>query len=123
MPARKGSIRPRRSGASSRCWSSAVSDRPSPRPSPASGSGGEDGPQPDRIRWRCRRGLLELDCWLGGFWAAHRATLQPHETAALERLLDLPDMEILDRLQGRSPAGDADLDALVRRLQHFREAR
>jgi antitoxin CptB len=74
------------------------------------------------LGWRCRRGLLELDILLGGFWAAHRATLHPHETAALERLLALSDMEIVDRLQGRSPVDDADLAALIQRLQHFREA-
>jgi succinate dehydrogenase flavin-adding protein (antitoxin of CptAB toxin-antitoxin module) len=74
------------------------------------------------IGWRCRRGLFELDLWLGGFWAAHRATLQPHEAAALARLLDLSDMEIVDRLHGRLPAGDADLAALVQRLQHYRSA-
>jgi antitoxin CptB len=76
----------------------------------------------DPIAWRCRRGLLELDMLLGGFWAAHRATLQPCETAALERLLGLSDMEILDRLQGRSPAGDADLAALIERLQKYQAA-
>jgi antitoxin CptB len=75
------------------------------------------------MAWRCRRGLLELDMLLGGFWAAHRATLQPDETATLARLLALPDMEIVDRLQGRTPAGDADLAALIQRLQHFREAK
>jgi antitoxin CptB len=74
------------------------------------------------VRWHCRRGLLELDIWLGGFWAAHRATLDPNETAALERLLALSDMEIVDRLQGSSPAGDADLAALVQRLQHYQAA-
>ena len=72
--------------------------------------------------WRCRRGLLELDIWLGGFLQAHRATLQPCETAALERLLGLSDIEILDRLQGRLPAGDAELEALVQRLQNYRAA-
>ncbi|WP_296755811.1 succinate dehydrogenase assembly factor 2 [Thiobacillus sp.] len=74
------------------------------------------------MAWRCRRGLLELDLWLGGFLQAHRATLQSCETAALERLLALSDMEIVDRLQGRSPAGDAALEALVERLQHYRAA-
>ena len=72
--------------------------------------------------WRCRRGLLELDIWLGGFLQAHRATLQPCETAALERLLGLSDIEILDRLQGRLPAGDAELEALVQRLQNYQAA-
>jgi len=76
----------------------------------------------DPIAWRCRRGLLELDIWLGGFVQVHRATLQPAERAALERLLDLSDMEIVDRLQGRSPAGDAGIEALVQRLQHYRAA-
>jgi len=74
------------------------------------------------MAWRCRRGLLELDLWLGGFWQAHRATLQSNEKAALERLLTLSDMEIVDRLHGRSPAGDPDLEALVQRLQHYRES-
>jgi succinate dehydrogenase flavin-adding protein (antitoxin of CptAB toxin-antitoxin module) len=66
--------------------------------------------------------LLELDLWLGGFWTAHRDTLTLNETAALERLLALSDMEIVDRLQGRSPAGDPELAALIQRLQHYREA-
>jgi len=60
--------------------------------------------------------------WLGGFLQAHRATLQPCETAALERLLSLSDMDIVDRLQGRSPAGDAELAALIERLQKYRAA-
>jgi succinate dehydrogenase flavin-adding protein (antitoxin of CptAB toxin-antitoxin module) len=66
--------------------------------------------------------LLELDLWLGGFLATHRATLQACEIAVLERLLSLSDMEILDRLQGRLPAGDADLVALLERLQKYRAA-
>jgi antitoxin CptB len=78
---------------------------------------------PDRITWRCRRGLLELDIWLGGFWAAHRATLEPNKTAALERLLMLSDMEIADQLQGRAPVGDPDLAAIVQCLQTFRAAK
>ncbi len=76
-----------------------------------------------RIAWRCRRGLLELDLWLGGFWAAQRATLRSHETAAFVRLLALSDMEILDRLHGRSASDDADVDALIQRLKNFREAK
>ena len=76
----------------------------------------------DPIGWRCRRGLLELDLWLGGFWDTHRVTLPANEVVALERLLALADMEIMDRLHGRLPAGDPDLEALVQRLQHYRVA-
>jgi antitoxin CptB len=73
----------------------------------------------DRIAWRCRRGLLELDLLLGGFWTARRATLQPDETAAFERLLNLSDREIADRLQADAPQGDAELETLLDCLRHF----
>jgi succinate dehydrogenase flavin-adding protein (antitoxin of CptAB toxin-antitoxin module) len=64
--------------------------------------------------------LLELDLWLGGFWSAHRATLQAHEVDAFTCLLALSDMEIMDRLQGRVNAEDGAQSGLVRRLQQFR---
>lgn len=83
----------------------------------------DDAARVAEIAWRCRRGLLELDLWLGGFWAAQRATLRSGETAAFVRLLALSDMEILDRLHGRSAPDDADVDALIQRLKNFREAK
>lgn len=76
----------------------------------------------DLVGWRCRRGLLELDLWLGGFWYAHRATLATDEVTALEGLLLLSDMEIMDRLQGRLPVEERNLGALIERLQQFRTA-
>ena len=76
----------------------------------------------DLVGWRCRRGLLELDLWLGGFWHAHRATLATDEVTALEGLLLLSDMEIMDRLQGRLPVEERNLGALIERLQQFRTA-
>ncbi|MCA1978604.1 MAG: succinate dehydrogenase assembly factor 2 [Thiobacillus sp.] len=96
-----------------------MSELPSPQPSPACGGGGEQDAKTDRIAWRCRRGQLELDLLLGGFWAARRATLQPDETAAFERLLSLTDREIADRLQGGVACGDAGLAALVQCLRSF----
>lgn len=73
----------------------------------------------DSVAWRCRRGLLELDLWLGGFWKAHRATLRAEEIAAFERLLILSDMEILDRLQGNTVDDEAPLAALIQRLRAY----
>lgn len=70
----------------------------------------------ERLGWRCRRGLLELDLWLGGFWARQRATLEPHERAAFERLLSWSDMEILDALKSPHTVGDAALARLVQRI-------
>jgi succinate dehydrogenase flavin-adding protein (antitoxin of CptAB toxin-antitoxin module) len=72
------------------------------------------------MAWRCRRGLLELDVWLGGFLAAHRATLEPEALDAFERLLALPDMQIMDVLQSARQADDPALVALAGRIQNFR---
>ncbi|MHB8915705.1 MAG: FAD assembly factor SdhE [Thiobacillus sp.] len=96
-----------------------MSDFSSSQPTPARGRGSERGAQTDRLAWRCRRGLLELDLWLGGFLAASRATLEPNEVAAFERLLAMSDMHILDILQGLLPIDDASLRALIARIQHY----
>lgn len=93
---------------------------PSPQPSPACGRGSERNAQTDRLAWRCRRGLLELDLWLGGFLAASRDTLQPDEVAAFERLLALSDMQILDMLHGSLSTEDSAMRALLSRLRDFR---
>lgn len=75
-----------------------------------------------RLVWRCRRGLLELDLWMGGFLAASRATLQPDEVTAFERLLALSDMRIMDLLNGVCEADDTALQALLRRIHDYRIA-
>jgi len=74
----------------------------------------------DRLAWRCRRGLLELDLWLGGFLAASRATLQPWELNTFERLLTLSDMQIMDSLQGRTQIEGTHMQALIERIQDYR---
>ena len=83
------------------------------------GRGGEYDAQSYRLVWRCRRGLLELDLWLGGFLSTSRATLQPDEVAAFERLLAMSDMHILDRLHDLAPADDAQMHALLIRIKNY----
>lgn len=70
----------------------------------------------ERIRWRCRRGLLELDLLLQQFLERHYATLTEREHAVLTRLLDLPDPELLDYCNSLSQPDDPELDALVRKI-------
>lgn len=57
-----------------------------------------------RLRWRCRRGLLELDIWLERFAAGELNRLTPAECAALEALLEEADADLLAWLEGRQPA-------------------
>ena len=63
----------------------------------------------ERLKWRSRRGLLELDIVFERFWAGEGAKLTDREARALEALLQLPDNDLLDLVMGRAqpPAGEA----------------
>jgi antitoxin CptB len=67
----------------------------------------------NRLRWKCRRGLLELDLVLERIIP----TLKVEEAAPLSALLDLPDNDLWDIVAGRSDAYDPQLDAIVARLR------
>jgi antitoxin CptB len=56
------------------------------------------------MRWRCRRGLLELDIVLGRFVERHYATLDVAELEAFDALLDMPDNPLWDMIAGRLEA-------------------
>ena len=60
----------------------------------------------NRIRWRCRRGLLELDLILAGFLERHLARLDARQLTALDVLLDAPDNDLLDWALGRCEPAD-----------------
>lgn len=53
-----------------------------------------------RVRWRSRRGLLELDILLRRFVDRHYGELTDAERRTFERLLGLADAELLRLLQG-----------------------
>ena len=71
----------------------------------------------ERLRWRSRRGLLELDIVLERFWKNTGDALQPEEAQALERLLQMPDNDLLDLVMGRAQAPDEQLRAMVKKLR------
>ncbi len=56
-----------------------------------------------RLRWRCRRGLLELDLWLQRFADAGLVDLSDEECGAFEALLQEADADLLAWLEGREP--------------------
>ena len=59
----------------------------------------------ERVRWRCRRGLLELDIVLGRFIEARYALLDEAEQRAFDALLDMPDAMLWDMIAGRAERG------------------
>jgi antitoxin CptB len=70
----------------------------------------------ERLRWQSRRGLLELDIVLERFWSRTGA-LAENDALALERLLAMPDNDLLDCVMGRAEAPEAHLRAMVEKLR------
>ena len=63
-----------------------------------------------KLRWRCRRGLLENDLFVERFFERHGATLTAAQAFGLTRLMDLADNDLLDLLLARKePDGEQDL--------------
>jgi antitoxin CptB len=56
----------------------------------------------DHIRWRCRRGLLELDLVLQGFIERRLEQLDTDQLLLFNELLDEPDNDLLDLALGRA---------------------
>jgi antitoxin CptB len=54
-----------------------------------------------RLRWRCRRGLLENDLFVARFFHHHEETITTRQAAGLQALMDLADNDLLDLLLGR----------------------
>ena len=73
-----------------------------------------DRAQRDRLYWKCRRGLLELDLVLQGF-LEHK--MQENDMTPLSELLDLPDNDLWDIVSGRSDEYEPKFGGIVARLR------
>ncbi len=71
----------------------------------------------ERMRWRSRRGLLELDIVLGRFIETCYQGLDPTERKAFEEMLDMPDNPLWDMIAGRLEATQADQQALLEKIR------
>ena len=71
----------------------------------------------ERARWRCRRGLLELDIVLQRFMDQHYAQLDEQGLEQFERLLSLPDNDLWDLIAARRVTIDNNLQQVLELLQ------
>ncbi|MDP6694351.1 MAG: succinate dehydrogenase assembly factor 2 [Gammaproteobacteria bacterium] len=69
-----------------------------------------------KLRWRCRRGMRELDMLLLDYLDRHYGAADATEQGAFEKLLTVPDPEILALLTGQSKADDEALRNVIERL-------
>lgn len=84
---------------------------------PCGGGLGRGGRELERIRWRARRGLLELDIVLARFIDAHYPQLNETEKQVFEALLDMPDNPLWDMIAGRQEAARQDQHALLEKIR------
>ncbi len=69
------------------------------------------------MRWRCRRGMRELELLLERFLDLAWDGLSGRELLALERLLELPDQLLQEYLYGRAHPSDREVAAIVARIR------
>ena len=69
----------------------------------------------EKLKWKCRRGLLELDLVLARYLERREENVA--EDRALDVLLDLPDNDLWDIVAGRSENYPPHLEHVVTRLR------
>jgi antitoxin CptB len=73
----------------------------------------------NRLKWHCRRALLELDLVFDRFWERYEETLDAQGEAALESLLELEDHDLWALVSGREITGDPRMAAMIERLREI----
>jgi antitoxin CptB len=65
-----------------------------------------------KLKWRCRRGLLENDLFIDRFFRKYESSLTVRQSEGLMALMDLSDNDLLDLHLGRQSLVqvDAELD-------------
>ena len=70
-----------------------------------------------RLRWRCRRGMRELDRLLEAFVERDYAALDADGRVRFDALLELPDPRLAGYLLGRERPVDPADEALIARIR------
>jgi antitoxin CptB len=77
----------------------------------------------NRLKWRCRRGLLENDILIERYFNRHGSCITQRQADGLQALMDLPDNDLLDLLLVRcEPTGELDCTAVREVLAQMRVA-
>ena len=71
-----------------------------------------------QLRWRCRRGMLELDLLLSNFVEMEYNHLSQKEASLFSILLDYQDQELLDLLLGKMESSDAMISRIISKIRY-----
>ncbi len=73
--------------------------------------------QIQRVYWRCRRGMLELDILLNNFLDKDYNNLDNNTKNVFNRLLDYPDNVLLELLLGRTISSDREIQGVIQKIR------
>ncbi len=76
-----------------------------------------------RLRWRCRRGMLELDLLLQPFLDSGYEELDEVEQALFLELLELPDQELFEQLMEIKEPEEKELSHVITKIRHAATAK
>ncbi len=74
--------------------------------------------QLERLRWQCRRGMLEVDLLLNRFLQTGYAQLTDEDKRRFVSLLEYPDQVLLAWLMGRERPVDGGVARVVDRIRN-----
>jgi antitoxin CptB len=69
-----------------------------------------------RLKWQCRRGMLELDLLLGRFLEERYAALDEAQQLAFARLLQESDQDLQGWLLGKTQPLDAEFKKIIKNI-------
>jgi antitoxin CptB len=78
---------------------------------------GAEAPRLQRLRWQCRRGMLELDLLLNNYLDQVSSDLTDAQGRLLERLLAVEDQILVDWLLGEAVPAEPALGAVVSQIR------
>ena len=73
-------------------------------------------PEMAKLRWRCRRGMKELDMLLLSYLDNHYSNEEQVGQRAFRQLLSMPDPDILALLTAKATTDDEHLANVIKRL-------
>lgn len=78
---------------------------------------------PPRLRWACRRGMLELDVLLGNFLEEVYVSLSEKEQQIFRQLLDFPDPDLFLYLTAKETMEDTEFAKMIEKIRAHAEKR
>lgn len=69
------------------------------------------------LRWRCRRGMLELDILFNQFLDSQYVSISNTEKNTFDQMLDYPDQLLFDLLLGHQISSDPYVSHLIKRIR------